>query len=448
MYPRLRLAKDLLTDDGIIFISIDDNEQENLKKCCDEVFGAENHVETIIWKNKYGAGAFTVGFISVHEYIFCYSKKRLANITSELDEEGQKMYSKRDEKYPNRGGYMTQPLMTNSLGDRPNLMYTIEHDGVTIMPRKQWVWSKDKLQAAIDKGEVEFSLQKDGTYSVRSKSYLYDEEGNIRRGKPLSIMNGPFNQEGTKDIRELFDGKDVFDFTKPAALIKKLFSLQVNDTIDKDFIVMDFFSGSATTAQAVMQLNAEDRGHRKFIMVQLPETAAENSIANKMGFHNICEIGEERIRRVGKKIKKDSSLTTEDLDVGFRVFKVDSTNMKEVYYKPSEYGQMNLDSLMNNIKEDRTPEDLLIQVMLDLGVLLSSKIEEKTIAGKSVFSVADGYLIACFDKDITGETVKGIAQRQPFYAVFRDSGMASDSVAANFEQIFETYSPNTIRKVL
>lgn len=213
-------------------------------------------------------------------------------------------------------------------------------------------------------------------------------------------------------------------------------------------MVLDFFSGSATTAHALMQINSEDFGNRKFIMVQIPEPTDQNGEAYRAGYLNICDVGEERIRRVGKKIKEDSPLTTQNLDIGFRCFTIDSSNMKDVYYKPSEYGQMNLDNLMDNIKEDRTPEDLLIQVMLDLGVLLSSKIEQAEIAGKKVFSVADGYLIACFDKNVMDATVIEIAKRKPFYAVFRDSGMASDSVAANFEQIFETYSPNTVRKVL
>lgn len=222
----------------------------------------------------------------------------------------------------------------------------------------------------------------------------------------------------------------------------KLFGVNSNDT------VLDFFSGSATTAHAVLHLNAEDGGHRKFIMVQLPEQTDAKSEAYKAGYKTICEIGEERIRRAGKKIKEESPLTTTDFDIGFRVFKVDSTNMEDVYYRPADYSQGQMELFADNIKPDRTPEDLLFQVMLDLGILLSSDIRETEIAGKKVFSVADGYLIACFDKDVTEETVKAIAQKQPVYAVFRDSSMASDSVATNFEQIFETYSPRTQRKVL
>ena len=302
MYPRLQLARELLAEDGLIFISIDDNEQANLKLLCDDVFGEENFVSDIVWKNKYGAGAYTVGFISVHEYILCYSKTPITDITSELDEEGQKSYNKKDEKFSIRGGYMTQPLMTNSLGDRPNLMYTIEYNGTTIKPRKQWVWEKERLEKAIANNEVEFNLQKDGTYSVRSKSYLKDENGVLRRGKPLSLMNGPFNQDGTKDIRDLFEDKSIFDFTKPSELIKKFISLQVNNESDNEEIIMDFFSGAATTAQAVMQLNNEDQGKRKFIMIQLPQKCEDKSEAAKAGYSNICEIGKERIRRAGAKI--------------------------------------------------------------------------------------------------------------------------------------------------
>ena len=448
IYPRLKVARDLLTDDGVIFISIDDNEEKNLRNICDEIFGAENRIETIVWKNKYGAGAYTVGFISVHEYVLCYSKKKISNITSELDEEGQAVYSKKDEKYAIRGGYMTQPLMTNSLGNRPNLMYPIEYKGVSIYPRKQWVWSQERLQNAINNNEVEFNLQKDGTYSVRSKAYLRDENGKMRRGKPLSLMTGPFNQEGTKEIRSLFEGKSIFDFTKPTQLIKKFLSLQINDSDDTDFIVLDYFSGSATTAHAVMQLNSEDGGNRKFIMVQLPEKTDEKSEAFKAGYKNICEIGKERIRRAGKKIKEESPLTTQDLDTGFRVLKLDSTNMQDIYYSPKDISQADLFSQVDNVKPDRTGEDLLFQVMLELGATLDSKIETTTVAGKTIYNVAEGYLVACFDPDVTDDVVKSIAQMLPAYAVLRDTSMKDDSTATNFEQIFKTYSPDTVTKIL
>lgn len=250
---------------------------------------------------------------------------------------------------------------------------------------------------------------------------------------------------GTKELMKLFDGQVFFDTPKPTSLLMKLIDLA--NTKDND-IILDFFSGSATTAHAVMQLNAEDGGHRKFIMVQLPEVTDEKSEAYKAGYKTICEIGKERIRRAGAKIKEEAGLTAPNLDVGFRVLKCDTSNMKEVYYNPAEYEASLFSSLEDNIKEDRTPEDLLFQVMLDLGVLLSGKIEETTIAGKKVFNVEDNYLIACFDSDVTEETIKAIAKQKPYYFVMRDSSMANDSVATNFDQIFATYSPDTVRKVL
>lgn len=285
-----------------------------------------------------------------------------------------------------------------------------------------------------------------GVWTVYTKQYMNcDNEGNYidRTQRPMGIIEEYSSTQATKLLKNLNLG-NYFNYSKPIELIKYLIS-RLN--LQQDYVI-DFFSGSATTAHAVMQLNAEDGGHRKFIMVQLPEQTDVKSDAYKAGYKTICDIGEERIRRAGKKIKEESPLTTANLDIGFRVFKVDSTNMEDVYYRPADYNQGQMELFADNIKPDRTPEDLLFQVMLDLGILLSSDIQEAEIAGKKVFSVADGYLIACFDKDVTEETVKAIAQKQPVYAVFRDSSMASDSVATNFEQIFETYSPRTQRKVL
>ena len=253
------------------------------------------------------------------------------------------------------------------------------------------------------------------------------------------------NEDADEELRLIFGIQKLMDYPKPVRLIQKLLASYRNT---HDCYVLDFFSGSATTAHAVMQLNAEDGGHRKFIMVQLPEETDEKSEAYKAGYKNICEIGKERIRRAGKKIKEDIPLTTQELDIGFRVLKCDTSNMKDVYYNPDDYEIGMFDQLTDNIKEDRTPEDLLFQVMLDLGVLLSSKIEETTIAGKKVFNVEGNYLIACFDDNVTDEVITAIAKQEPYYFVMRDSSMASDSVAANFEQIFATYSPTTERKVL
>lgn len=454
IYPRLKVAKDLLTEDGVIFISIDDNEVENALQICDEIFGKSNRIETIIWKNKYGAGAFTVGFISAHEYILCYGKNPITNITCEFEGQERDKYNKKDEKFSSRGPYRTQPLMTNSLGDRPNLKYSIFHNNIEIKPKKQWVWSKKRMEDAIENNDVEFTLLKDGSYSVRSKSYLKDEQGKIRRGKPVSVLNGPFTQDGTNEMRTLFNGKNIFEFTKPSRLIQYLIKLDINNTLDTNFIILDFFSGSATTAHAVMQQNAEDGGHRKFIMVQLPEPTDVKSEAYKAGYKNICEIGKERIRRAGQKIVEEQKQKQPDLfedkkdslDIGFRVLKLDSSNMQPVYYTPAE---TSTDTLFDdNIKNDRTDEDLLFQVMIELGIELSAKIEKNEIAGKSVWNVEDGYLLACFDENVDEKTIKEIAKIHPYYFIMRDHSLATDNVADNFEQIFEEYSKDTIRKIL
>lgn len=446
MYSRLKLAKDLLSDDGLIFISINDIEQVNLEKACDEIFGSLNHVSTFVWKNKYGPGAFTKGVASLHEYIVCYAKNYPSNVEATLSEEEMSKYRQMDSQASIRGGFITQPLATKSKDDRPNLVYPLIHNGKEIWPDKQWIWERNRLYEAYKKGEIVIN-ENNGKYSVRFKQYLRDENGIVRKGKPLSLLTFVFNQNGTKEMEELL-GRGVFDFPKPTDLIKYFLSLRINEKDDDNFIVLDFFSGSSTTAHAVMQLNAEDRGHRKFIMVQLPETTDEKSVAYKTGYNNICEIGKERIRRAGAKIKEESPLTTQNLDTGFRVLKLDSSNMKDVYYEPEKTSRTLFDSLVDNIKEDRTPEDLLFQVMLDLGVLLSSKIEETTVAGKQVFNVADGFLVACFDKGLTDDVITEIAKQKPYYFVTRDHSIASDSVATNFDQIFATYSPETVRKVL
>lgn len=285
MYPRLSLLRKLLAEDGVIFISIDDNEYANLKLLCDEIFGARNLVGTIIWKNKYGAGAKTIGFIGVHEYVLMYSKSDITDISSELSIEMQAAYNKKDKHFDIRGGYFTQPLMTNSLDDRPNLQYPIEYNGETIYPRKQWVWSKDRLMSAIANDEIVFSKQKDGTYSVRAKQYLKDKNGVIRKGKPLSIQNGPYTQDGTSEIKTIF-GSEVFKFSKPSELVRYFISLQINLSEDKNYIVLDSFAGSGTTAQAVMNLNKKDGGNRKFILIEM-ENYADSITA-------------ERVRRVMK----------------------------------------------------------------------------------------------------------------------------------------------------
>ena len=303
MYPRLKLARNLLREDGIIFISIDSGEIVNLRKVCDEVFGADGFLEELIWKNKYNAGALTKGFSNVHEYILAYSKGGVANIAAPLSDDQKDNYSKRDEKFSVRGGYLTQPLATISKDPRPNLVFPISHEGEEIWPNKQWIWSRERVEEAYRNNEIVIK-KNDGKHSVRVKQYLRDESGNERLTKPLSIFLGPFNQEGTKEISALI-GRAVFGFPKPSSLVSRLFSCVINDDEAKDGIFLDFFSGSGTTAHAVMQLNSEDGGNRRHIMVQLPEPCEEKSDAFKAGYTNIAEIGKERIRRAGKKIRTE-----------------------------------------------------------------------------------------------------------------------------------------------
>lgn len=438
LYPRLKCARDILSDDGIIFITIDDNEISNCKKMCDELFGEENAVATIIWQHSIQPKGYLDTFSVHHNYVLCYSKSSLYKLNPfERTDADNKAYSNpdNDPKGPWRSGDVRNALY------RPNLIYDIiSPSGKVIKPCENgWRWSKETVAEKIKTGEIIFS--QDETRIIR-KIYLSNLEGRA----PETIWFGKdagTTRDGIKELKDLFD-KPPFDTPKPTNLIVRLQKL----VDSKDYICLDFFSGSATTAHAVMKLNAEDGGHRKFIMVQLPEATDPKSEAYKAGYKNICEIGKERIRRAGKKIKEENPLTTQDLDIGFRVLKLDSSNMKDVYYTSDAYSKDMFDMLADNIKEDRTPEDLLFQVMLDLGVPLSAKIEESVIAGKKVFKVEDNYLIACFDSNLTEETIKAIAQQRPYYYVMRDSSMANDSVATNFEQIFATYSPETDRKVL
>lgn len=442
IYSRLRLARNLLTDDGLIFISIDEGEASNLKLVCDEIFGPDNFVEQIAWKNKYGSGALTKGFANVHEYIFVYSKNQVSNLAAPLDDEQRSAYKLRDENFDIRGGYITQPLATNSKDDRPNLQYTIHHNGKEIRPEKQWIWSEERFLSAYRKGEIVIN-ESNGKFSVRSKQYLRDENGVERLGKPISLLNGPFNQDGTKEIKELFDGAAIFGFPKPTKLIQYFASFVVNDSPDKDFIVLDFFSGSGSTADAVIRLNAADGGNRRFIVVQLPEDCPKESDAFKAGYETIAEVSKERIRRAGKKIAEGNP--KQNVDTGFRVLKVDSSNMADIFYSPDALEKPNLDMFVDNIKPDRNSEDLLFQVMLDWGVDLALPIAKQAIQGKDVFLVDGNALAACFDGHggVDEDFVKELAKVQPLRVVFRDAGFKDSSVKINVEQIFKLLSPAT-----
>ena len=460
LYPRLKIAKDLLTEDGSIFISIDDNEVENLRKACDEIFGDANFIAqlSIIVKTE---GRQYGHFAKTHEYLLIYAKSAEAVTMNEIRvTDGEFKY------YDEKGGFNTIGLRNRAVRifnstNRPNLRYPFY---VNVMKKDQYGFSKVSTIPLEGWQEVWASVV-DGLESVwrwgketaeKNKDELVALQGSdgeiriFKKDRDLTTLPKTvwFEKElnsivGTREVATLV-GKGMFDFPKPLFLLKRL----VEIATDENSLVLDFFSGSSTTAHAVMQINALDNGNRKFIMVQLPEKTAPKSEAYKAGYTTICDIAKERIRRAAAQVKEESGMMCPDIDIGFRVLKLDSSNMKDVYYNPAAYEISMFDMLSDNIKEDRTPEDLLFQVMLDLGVLLSSKIEETTIAGKRVFNVANGFLIACFDELVTEETITAIAKQKPYYFVMRDSSMASDSVATNFEQIFATYSPDTVRKVL
>ena len=481
LYPRLKLAKDLLSDDGVIFISIDDNEVENLKKVCDEIFGRQNFVGQWNWYKSATPPNLSKKIKKNIEYILCYEKNKTSTKYRGIQKTSQSSNGLLNQtnkfaalKFPanivetglNDGIYRAGKYGTDSY--EINLLNDVEvRDGLFVTEfvlEGKFKWGQSNLLEEIKKG-TKIAIRT-ATFSPSYEKSEYDPE------VPPNFIDKSVNVDTTEQagklLTQLFDGVKVFDYPKPVDLLMYLSGF----VCQKDDIFLDFFSGSATTAHAVMQLNAEDGGNRKFIMVQLPEETDEKSEAYKAGYKNICEIGKERIRRAGKKIKETYQMSegfeqlgietahfTDDLmkagkdaadklDIGFRVLKLDSSNMKDVYYTPDEFDVSLFDTVADNIKEDRTPEDLLFQVMLDLGIVLFGKIEETTVAGKKVFNVADGFLIACFDSELTDETITEIAKMKPYYFVMRDSSMASDSVATNFDQIFETYSPDTVRKVL
>lgn len=490
MYPRLRLAKNLLSDDGAIFISIDGHEYENLKKICDEIFGVACFVENVSWRKTYSPRNDAHGISSEAEYILIYSKNpgwqpnRLPRT-----EKMNSVYKNPDNDY---SLWRTSDAFAPSAATHQGMVYAIQHPitgellypyngacwpleqskmlnqmcewanyhlvdlndderraevcGVTVDEVRKNVKSimldeplddaKKKALSIIERGQwPKFFFTKNGYGGIARKTYLDDAKGKVVTNYwPYEEVG--HTDEAKKEIKALFGGSAPFDTPKPTRLLERIITIATND----NDIVLDFFSGSATTAHSVMKINANNNKHLKYIMVQMTETSSDPNYAT------LCDVGEERIRRASALIKTENSEA--GFDSGFRVFKIDESNMRDVYYNPADTQQTIIDILSDNIKEDRTPEDLLFQVMLDLGVMLSSKIEETEIARKKIFNVADGFLIACFDKSITEETVKAIAQKKPYYAVFRDGSMANDSVATNFDQLFETYSPDTVRKVL
>ena len=473
IYSRLMLARNLLTDDGVIFISIDDGEVENLRKICDEVLGVSNFVACLVYdKNrKNDAKYFSVGheymlvyfksaqYIYEHRIIFREAKEGVEEVKSEfqrlrelynddwdaVNDGLKKLYAswpkddarkslarftKVDEYGPYRDdGNISWP---GGGGPRYDVIHPVTGKPCKV-PSRGWVYPNiERMQEEIRRGRVVFG--KDHTVTPKIRTNLFEQNTEVMRSVQFS-----YAQTATQQFNKLFDGKRIFENPKNTADIKKLLAYITSD--EADGIILDFFSGSATTAHAVMQLNTEDGGHRKFIMVQLPEKCDEASEAYKAGYKNICEIGKERIRRAGDKIKSESPITTQDLDIGFRVLKLDDTNMKDVYYAPDDYDQGMLTGLESNIKDDRTDLDLLFGCLIDWGLPLSLPYKSEQLGGCTVHTYNDGDLIACFDANIPESVVKEIAQRKPLRAVFRDSGFASSPEKINVFEIFKLYMP-------
>lgn len=484
IYPRLKVAKDLLSDDGVIFISIDDNEVGNLRKVCDEVFGEQNFVGNLILKTATDNNPSQINI--EHEYMICYARNRIlqsnwtrrseaasliieqyiqlkstCTTNAEIQDRLRKWIKANKDRLPqvahynnvdDRGVYSSSSNSSNP--HKGGYMYDILHP-ITHLPCPKpvngWRWPEKTFWAYANDGEVEWGLDETTQPHIKKRIETSKEY--------LKTIIYEDNRATTKNVADLFGGKKVFDNPKPTSVLKRI----VDYVTSSDSLVLDFFSGSATTAHAVMQLNAEDGGKRKFIMVQLPELTDEKSEAYKTGYKNICEIGKERIRRAGKKILNELGVGNGELgicnsdnsklDIGFRVLKLDESNMKDVDYTPAEtpvdaQQEMMFDDLVDNIREGRTAEDLLFQVLPECNLPLSSKIEERELYGKRVFVVNDGYLVACFDSDINEAVITAIAKQRPYYFVMCDRSMATDNVADNFDQIFDAYSKETIRRIL
>jgi adenine-specific DNA-methyltransferase len=455
MYPRLKLARNLLKDDGVIFISIDDNEVANLRKLCDEIFGEDNFVDNMIWKKRYGGGAKEKYLVSLHEYVLMYAKniEMLDEIYIPLAEESiDRYYKQRDEKFEVRGPYRTHPLEAGkAMDERVNLVYPITApDGTEILPQRQWLWGKERAFEALKNNELEFINGKNG-WTVHSKQYLKDENGEIRQGKAFSIIDDIYTQHGTNEAIEVLGNAKIFSYPKPSTFIKKL--LEISGNLKSNDLILDFFSGSATTAHAVIKLNSEDGGNRKFICVQLPEITGEESDAFQAGYKNICEIGKERIRRAGEKIiAENSDKDLSNLDIGFKVLKLDSSNIK-AWDSNFENVRASLLDAVENIKEDRSSEDLLYEILLKYGLDLTLPIEEKVIDGKKVFVIGYGALVACLDDDITISTVEAIAKKKDHYqseimrVVFKDASFKDAVVKTNAYQILKQFGIDEVVSV-
>ena len=441
IYPRLKVAKDLLSEDGVIFISMDDNEIKNLKNICDEIFGEDNFIAQVVWERAYSPVNLKKHFSESHDYLLCYAKQFNYALCNGLPKTAEALDRYKNPDNDPRGPWKSADATVGPVVNEKLYPVTLP-SGRVVYPSsgRCWLYTKNRFQEMVDDNRVWFGS--DGNSVPAIKKFASEVRQTMTPMTIWKYTEVGHSQEAAQNLKRLFGNHDYFDYPKPVELIKRCIILYSSS----DSIILDFFSGSSTTAHAVMQLNAEDGGKRKFIMVQLPEATDEKSEAYKAGYKNICEIGKERIRRAGKKIKEESPLTTQDLDAGFRVLKLDSSNMENVYYTPEEFDQRDL--FEDNIKSDRTEEDLLFQTMIELGIELSAKIEQTQIAGKTVWNVSDGYLMACFDEAVNETTITEIAKQQPYYFVMRDKSLANDNVADNFEQIFNHYSKDTIRRII
>lgn len=442
IYPRIKVAFDLLSDNGAIFISVDDHEVENMKKICNELFGEKNFVASVIWQRTYAPISLKKFFSENHDFCLIYAKD-----LSQFDMNLLPRSDKQNKDYKNPDNDPRGPWKVGNLTVGPavekQIYEIVGPTGRSFLPPSGYCWrfTKEKFEQMRRDNRIWFGT--DGNNSPVPKLFLSEVQDGVTPMTVWTFDEVGHGQEATRELRDLMDGA-VFTSPKPLRYITRL--LQIGTS--KDSIILDFFSGSATTAHAVMKLNAEDGGKRKFIMVQLPEVTDEKSEARKAGYETICQIGEERIRRAGKKVKEEAGLNGQDLDTGFRVLKLDSSNMEDVFYTPEDFDAQNIFTTVDNVKSDRTPLDLLFQVLPELNIELSAKIEEKEVNGKRVFFVDGDYLIATFDTEVNESTVTEIAKMKPQYFVMRDASAANDNVLDNFEQIFLHYSPETVRKIL
>lgn len=443
IYPRLVLARNLLANDGVIFISIDDNEQENLKKICDEVFGEKNFIAQVIWERAYAPVNLKKHFSENHDYIICYAKdidKAICN--------GLPRASEANDRYSNpdndpRGVWQSDNLSVGPIV-QSKIYEIITPGGRKVLPPEGYCWrlSKEKFKEYIEDNRIWFG--KDGNNVPRIKRFLSEVKQSVTPMTIWKYSEVGHSQDAKQNLKKLFDGKSFFDYPKSVELIKRCIQLYSNESS----IIIDFFSGSATTAHAVMQLNAEDGGKRKFIMVQLPEKTDEKSEAFKAGYENICEIGKERIRRAGEKIKEEAGLNGQDLDIGFRVLKLDSSNMKDIYYSADEYDQGMLENMQSNTKEDRTDLDLLFGCLVDWGLELDKPYTTKVINGHKVHIYNDGDLVACFENDLDMKTIDEIAKLQALRVIFCDNSFVDSATKINVAEHFKMIAPDTDIKVI